>query len=158
MNKRLAFAVLVVLVLSCIAAGSGPKQSNMDLPSREFEAWNSHDPDKVVGFFTPDVDYEDVAFGLTAHGSAELRKMAAGFFTSVPDMKLELVSSTIDGNHGSVEWVFSGTDVGLFKTGKKFSVRGASRFELKGNKFSRSKDFYDAATIMRQVGVLPAAQ
>ncbi len=156
MNKRIAFAVMVVLISSCIAAGRGPKPASNELLTREFDAWNSHDPDKVVGSFTPDVEYQDVAFGLTAHGSAELRNMAAGFFKNVPDMKLEIVSSSIDGNHGSVEWVFSGTDVGLFKTGKKFSVRGASLFELKGDKFSRNKDFYDAATIMRQVGVLPA--
>lgn len=157
MKKQVALAVAVVLI-SCITAGSAPKPSGKDLLAREFAAWSSHDPDKVVGFFTPDVDYEDVAFGLTAHGSTELRKVAAGFFVSVPDMKLELVSSSIDGDHGSVEWIFSGTDVGLFKTGKKFSVRGASRFELKGGKFSRNKDFYDVATIMRQVGALPAAK
>lgn len=158
MNKRIGIAAMVVLIASCIAAGSGPKPVGTDLLAREFAAWNAHDPGKVASFYTADVEYEDVAFGLTAHGSDELRKMVAGFFTSVPDMKLEIVDSSIDGSHGSVEWIFSGTDIGLFKTGKKFSVRGASRFELKDNKFSRNKDFYDAATIMRQVGVLPAAK
>ena len=157
MNNRLAVPVMIVLIASCIAAGSAPKPDN-NLLAAEFAAWNSHDPDRVVACFTPDVEYEDVAFGMTSHGSAELRQMVAGFFTNVPDMKLEIVRSSIEGTHGSVEWVFSGTDVGLFKTGEKFSVRGASLFELKGNKFSRNKDLYDAATIMRQVGVLPAAK
>lgn len=61
------------------------------------------------------------------------------------------------GNGGSVEWVFSGTDVGLYKTGKKFSVRGASVYQVRGGKFSSDRDYYDAASIMRQVGMLPAA-
>jgi hypothetical protein len=49
-----------------------------------------------------------------------MRKMASDFFASVPDLKLEVVSNTSSGNRGSVESVFSGTDVGLYKTGKKF--------------------------------------
>jgi ketosteroid isomerase-like protein len=96
-----------------------------------------------------------VAFGLKAQGHAELRKMAADFFAGVPDLKLEVVSNTSMGNCGSVEWVFSGTDVGLYKTGKKFSVRGASVYELRGGKFSSNRDYYDSASIMRQVGILP---
>jgi hypothetical protein len=37
-------------------------------------------------------------------------------------------------------------------------VRGASVFELRGGKFSNNRDYYDSASIMRQVGVLPAAK
>jgi ketosteroid isomerase-like protein len=52
--------------------------------------------------------------------------------------------------------MFSGTDKDVFKTGKKFSVRGVSVIEVREGKISRCLDFYDSATIMRQVGVLPA--
>jgi Predicted ester cyclase len=107
--------------------------------------------------YTDDVIYEDVPFGLIARGHAELRKMAANFFAGVPDLKLEVVGSTSMGNRGTVEWVFSGTDVGLYKTGKKFSVLGASVYELRGGKFFANRDYYDSASIMRQVGVLPKA-
>jgi steroid delta-isomerase-like uncharacterized protein len=89
------------------------------------------------------------------HGRAEIRKFAAGFIEAVPDLKLEVVSSSIHNGHGAAEWVLSGTDKGLYKTGKKFSVCGASVFEMRGGKCSSNKDFYDLATIMRQVGVLP---
>jgi len=74
----------------------------------------------------------------------------------VPDLKVELESSSIQGSHGSIAWVFSGTDKGIYKTGKTFKVRGASVITLKGGKISRNVDYYDAATIMRQVGQLPA--
>jgi ketosteroid isomerase-like protein len=43
----------------------------------------------------------------------------------------------------------------VFNTGKKFSVRGVSAIDVRDGKISRSVDFYDSATIMRQVGVLP---
>jgi ketosteroid isomerase-like protein len=51
--------------------------------------------------------------------------------------------------------MFSGTDKEVFKTGKKFSVRGVSVIEMRGGKIYRNVDFYDVATIMRQVGQLP---
>ena len=153
MKTKSLLLVLAVVVGSCFAGGADRKPGNT-LPDQSFAAWNAHDPDKVVAFYTEDVVYEDVTFGEVAHGREELKKLAAGFFAAVPDMKLETVSVSQHGNDGSVEWVFSGTDVGLFKTGKKFSVRGASRYQLRGGKVSSNKDFYDAATIMRQVGVL----
>jgi steroid delta-isomerase-like uncharacterized protein len=137
-------------------SGDQPRQERGPGPE-PFAAWNSHDADKVASFYTDDVVYEDVAFGLKANGQVQMRKLAADFFAGIPDLKLEVVSNTSRGDRGSVEWVFSGTDVGLYKTGKKFSVRGASVYELRGGKFSSNRDYYDAASIMRQVGILPAA-
>ena len=154
MKPGIATTVAVILSLCCLGASSNKNKSS-DLVQRNFAAWNAHDADRVISLYSDDVVYEDVAFGLIARGHTEMRKMVADFFANVPDLKLEVVSDTVAGNRGSVEWVFSGTDVGLFKTGKKFSVRGASVYELRGGKFSSNRDYYDSASIMRQVGVLP---
>ena len=156
MKPRIATTIAVIVGVCCLGAATNGGKS-ADLVQKQFAAWNSHDADKVASFYTDDVVYEDVAFGLKAQGHAELRKMAADFFAGVPDLKLEVVSNTSMGDRGSVEWVFSGTDVGLYKTGKKFSVRGASVYELRGGKFSSNRDYYDSASIMRQVGILPTA-
>jgi steroid delta-isomerase-like uncharacterized protein len=154
MKTTIVTAIAVIICLCCLgAATSADKRA--DLVQKQFAAWNAHDPDKVASFYTEDAVYEDVAFGLKARGHKELRKMAADFLTGVPDMKLEVINSTSMGDRGSVEWVFSGTDVGLYKTGKKFSVRGASVYQVRGGKFSSNRDYYDSASIMRQVGVLP---
>jgi steroid delta-isomerase-like uncharacterized protein len=157
MRPKIAIAVAVIVSVCCVGAiSSGTKKT--DPVQSNFAAWNAHDADRVASLYTDDVIYEDVAFGLIAHGHAEMRKMAADFFTDVPDLKLEVVSKQSSGNRGSVEWVFSGTDAGLYKTGKKFSVRGVSVYELRDGKFSSNRDYYDAASIMREVGVLPKTQ
>lgn len=156
MKPRIATTVAVIISICCLGAVTSGGTST-DLVQKQFAAWNTHDADKVASFYTDDVVYEDVAFGLKAQGHVEMRKMAADFFAGVPDLKLEVVGNTSMGNRGSVEWVFSGTDVGLYKTGKKFSVRGASVYELRGGKFSSNRDYYDSASIMRQVGILPTA-
>ncbi|MGA2965707.1 MAG: ester cyclase [Terriglobales bacterium] len=152
-------AVLAVIVLTSVEAQPEAKPAsdrNAAVAEKWIAAWNSHDPEKLLSAFTSDVFYEDVAFGEVSHGSAELRKFAASEFEAVPDLKIEMLRASVHNGHGTIEWSFSGTDKDMFKTGKKFSVRGVSVIDVREGKISRSLDYYDAATIMRQVGVLPA--
>jgi steroid delta-isomerase-like uncharacterized protein len=158
-RKRVLTGVilLAMLVVPTTAASADGKSTDPDAAVAEkwIAAWNSHDPDKMLSLFTDDIVYEDVAFGEVSHGSAELRKFAASEFDGVPDLELKRLRADIHGGHGTIEWTFSGTDKGVFKTGKKFSVRGVSVIEMRNGKISRNLDFYDVATIMRQVGQLP---
>ncbi len=121
------------------------------------DAWNSHSADQVVEFFTDDVFYEDVPAAMKVDGSEELRAFAQGFFDAVPDVRLECTARALNrGGRGYIEWTFSGTDVGLFKTGKRFAnVRGTSIIEVEGGKISRNSDYWDLATLWRQVGRPP---
>jgi len=152
---RIRITLLVLVFASAgLAAQEKAKDGNGQLVREALAAWTAHDAEKVVNCYTEDVVYEDVAYGAINRGRAELRKFAEGFIEAVPDLKLEATSIYVHNGRGHVEWVLSGTDKGLYKTGKKFSVRGASVFEMRGNRFSSNKDFYDLATIMRQVGVL----
>jgi len=155
MKRVLIYSFSVLLFCD---SGIGQSRTSVKIPIVEkwVAAWNSHDVDKVVPLFTDDVVYEDVTFGAVNHGSAELRKFASFFFEAVPDMKFELLESSVQGKRGVIEWVFSGTDKGVYKTGKRFTVHGVSIINLDQGRISRNLDFYDAATIMRQVGVLPA--
>ena len=149
--KKVSTIVLMVLLVAQMAAA----QKKTPIADGWIAAWNSHDAEKVAAIFTTDVLYEDVTFGAVNHGSAELRKFTASIFEAVPDAKFELANSSEDRRHGSIEWIFSGTDHGLYKTGKRFSVRGVSTIDLRSGKISRNLDYYDAASIMRQVGLLP---
>jgi steroid delta-isomerase-like uncharacterized protein len=153
---RSCAAVGYILLLCAGLLFAGHRKNNAgDAVQKNFDAWNSHDAEKVAALYTDDVVYEDVAYGEVAHGHNELRKLATDFFAAVPDLKLEVIAVSGEGDNGWAEWKFSGTDAGLYKTGKKFSVRGASLFQIRDGKFSQNKDFYDSASIMRQVGVLP---
>jgi steroid delta-isomerase-like uncharacterized protein len=151
-------AILALLVVPSITAQPDAKSTgDRDAIAQKWTAaWNSHDPEKLLSAFTSDVFYEDVAFGEVSHGSAELRKFAASEFQAVPDLKIEMLRASVHDGHGNIEWSFSGTDKDMFKTGKKFSVRGVSVIDVREGKIARSLDYYDVATIMRQVGLLPA--
>lgn len=161
-RSKVAVAVALVMCGALLLIGAGARDvaaseaNNRDgRLGREFcAAWTSHDADRVVALFTKDTFYEDVPFSLKATGP-ELKGFAQEFFTAVPDVRVECTSVEEHGGHGSIEWVFSGTDVGIFKTGKPFSLRAVSVFDTRGGKISRNVDYYDAATFMRQVGLLP---
>lgn len=153
--KKISLLGFLLLVTFSVLAQDKPSVHKSGIAESWISAWNSHDPDKLAAIFTPDVMYEDVPFATVNHGSAELRKFAATEFDGSPDLHVELGSSSIQGTHGIIEWTFSGTDKAMFKTGKKFSVRGVSILTLKNGKISRNVDYYDAATVMKQLGLLP---
>jgi steroid delta-isomerase-like uncharacterized protein len=151
-----AVVVSIFLALPAIAGPADAKSAEAAIAEKWIAAWNSHNPEKMLPLFSDDVFYEDVAFGEVNHGKAELTKFAASEFEAVPDLDLKLLRSHVRNGHGTIEWSFSGTDKGIYKTGKKFSVRGVSVIDLRDGKIVRNLDFYDSGTIMRQVGVLPA--
>ena len=128
---------------------------NTALLQAELDAWNSHNPDALVALFTEDVVYEDVTLGVVNRGTAELRAFAEGVFTAIPDVNFPMVSSFLKGGKGFLEWIFKGTDVGMYGTGKAFSLRGGSVIEVHGTKIARQSDYWDLATLLRQIGLLP---
>jgi len=89
----------------------------------------------MIPLFTDDVFYEDVAFGEVSHGSSELRKFAASEFEGIPDLEVKLLRASIHDGHGTIEWTFSGTDKGVFNTGRKFSVRGVSVIDVRDARY-----------------------
>src|SRR5215470_13833453 len=122
-------------------------------------AWSSREPDKLLSLFTDDCVYEDVTFGAINHGKKELRAFAEAVFAGVPDFKIELTARFGAGTWAGMEWVMSGTHNGDFPgmpaTGKRFSTRGVTMLELEAGKIRRNSDYWDAAGVMRQVGLLP---
>jgi steroid delta-isomerase-like uncharacterized protein len=127
-------------------------------------AWSSDendDPERVLALFADDCVFEDVTFGVVARGKEELRSFVNRAFAAVPDFKYGLTSRFAASQWAVIEWVMSGTHTGDFPgipaTGRRFSsVRGASILELEGGKIRRESDYWDAATFMKQVGLLPS--
>jgi len=123
-------------------------------------AWSSHDTEKVLSLFSDDCVYEDVTFGAINRGKKELRAFADGVFAGVPDFKVDLTARFVAGTWAGMEWVMSGTHKGDFPgmpaTGKRFSIRGVTILELQAGKIRRNSDYWDAASVMRQVGLLPS--
>jgi steroid delta-isomerase-like uncharacterized protein len=150
-----AISIFVVMGIAGALFCTSEARGQTNVAQNWIDGWNSTDPEKLVAAFTPNGVYEDVAFGITKKGSAELRELHKFFHNAVGGLYVKLVDTHVADGHGTIEWVFGGTDVDVFKTGKPFSVRGVSVIEVSDGHISRNLDYYDSAAIMRQVGVLP---
>lgn len=121
-------------------------------------AWNSHDVEKVAGFFTEDGVHEDVAVGSVFHGKNELKAGISPLFAACPDFKLELKSVFGTADWVAQEWVMTGTQTGAFSglgipaTGKSFSIRGASITKLREGRIARNTDYWNLISMLQQLG------
>lgn len=130
------------------------------IPTAWADAWTAHDSTQLAALFTADAIYEDLAFGLLSHGPAGVKGQADGFIQAAPDLIVALTAGFQTADWAAAEWLFSGTDRGLFPgrpaSGKRFAVRGATIFALRGGKIQRDSDYYNLVTLLQQLGVIPA--
>jgi len=157
MKRQLA----IILGFALLIAGCSTSQRDIEQWVKgEDEAWNSHDVDKVLSFYSDDCVYEDLAAQKINHGTDEIRTFLVNAFKGFPDSKIETKSFFVSGDHVCAEFVWSGTYLADIPglppaTGKSLSIRGVHIIELRGNKAISITDYYDGASMMRQLGFLP---
>jgi steroid delta-isomerase-like uncharacterized protein len=121
--------------------------------------WATRDLERVAAVFTDDCIYEDVPMGVVNHGKDEFRDFGNAFLAAVPDFEVKLTSHLAAGGWGAAEWEMSGTHSGdlpnMPASGRTFSIRGASVFEVAGERLRRCSDYWDAASWLRQLGFMP---
>lgn len=120
-------------------------------------AWNAHDPAAMAALFTDDGVYEDLGFEWYSGGKAMIASWVEVTTAGVADVRIELVDAFQAGHRATAVWNFAGTHTGSFApdlppTGRAFSVRAVSVFELEGDLLRRVTDFYNLATWQRQLG------
>jgi steroid delta-isomerase-like uncharacterized protein len=131
---------------------------NATLAQQLVDAWNTHDAEHVLALLSADHVYEDVAFGVVARSPEETRQFFAGAFAAFPDIYFEQPAAVVGAERGAIEWTMTGTHrgdmPGMPATGKAFSVRGATVFEIADGQVSAVRDYWDAATLLRQLGLM----
>jgi len=147
-SALVTFAIVVLL-------SSKARADHIAVAQDWVAAWNSHDADAFTGIFTGEAIFEHVPLGSVSRGTEEIRAFAQFVFTALPDLKMEVLNTTVKGGHATIEWLFTATDTGFYGTGKPFAARGVTVIDLYGTKIARDSDYWDIATILRQVGLLP---
>lgn len=134
---------------------------NLEHTLEEWAAgWSTQDIERVLSVCTDDCLYEDVPLGVVNHGKEELRAFGEQVFNAFPDFKIELSSHVAAGDWAMLEWTMSGTHQadlpGMPATGRPFSVRGATGLQLAKGRISRNSDYWDMATLLTQLGLMPS--
>jgi ketosteroid isomerase-like protein len=93
------------------------------------EATNNHDADGVAACFTPDYRSETPAHPARSFtGRDQVRRNQERIFTFVPDLRVELLRSTVNGDTVWTEWEHRGTR----KDGSPHHMCGTVIFGMRG--------------------------
>jgi steroid delta-isomerase-like uncharacterized protein len=130
------------------------------LAGRYLAAWSRHDASAVSAFVTDDVDFEEVTLGERLHGRPAVADFVDRFTaTFSSDYHFELVSELVTSDRLAAEWTVHGhhdRDSAAFPaTHKPFTIRGVTIARLDEGKLSASRDYWDMAGFLREVGLLP---
>jgi steroid delta-isomerase-like uncharacterized protein len=142
------------------------KENDLAIAREVYDAFNSRDVERAMGIATDDLEIELVPFGRTFRGPAGLREFMEGWIEPFPDARVE-VTNMVAGDDGrvAVEFVGRGTHTGTLKTpagdvaptNRQAEGRYCEVMEMRDGKVARLNSYFDAATLMRQLGVTTPA-
>ena len=124
------------------------------------QAWNTHDAEKIASLYTEDGVLQDEPAGVVANGRDAVRKYAQGMFSAFPDIKMEATNLFESKNVGASEMVMTATNKGPLRdgtppTGKNVSMKFCAIYECEGALVRHSRNYYDRASLTRQLGLMP---
>lgn len=140
------------------------EQENIKAASIFFEAWNAGDLGKIKPYEADDFKAEGP--GATGPMNAEQNLLyIKNFFTAFPGSKFEILQTIVQGDHVVINWkVSGGKNSGPLKTpsgntipptGKSATLVGSTTSQIKNGKITRSWTFWDMASLLGQLGLLP---
>jgi steroid delta-isomerase-like uncharacterized protein len=123
------------------------------------EAWNSHDIEKVLSFYSPDYIGDDIGQASLLRGHDGLRVMLENYWNAFPDLRFKVMSTLVEGDRVAIVWLGEGTHQGTIMnippTGHKVEVRGVSIIDVENGLIVRGQYVWDLAGMLRHMGLLP---
>ena len=144
MKQVLTIALLTAFLgLSSCNSKSNDKdlQSKVETLKQILDAFNRHDLDGIMSFFTDDCTFDfpkgPDPWGQRFIGKAQVREAIASRFKGIPDVHYSEANQWVAGDRGASEWLLTGTTT----SGVKLQVRGCDLWEFRNGKIIR-KDSY----------------
>ena len=149
-----------------VTTGRGVDPEWLDGFIRRWEdAWDSHEPDRVLALMTDDIVYEDSARPTPMRGHGDVREFLEYVWRGMPDVRFEFTDGPFlhpSEPKAAFYWRGTGTQTGrvdppgLDPTGKSVDFVGADFHEYRDGKVAHLRILFDMADVMRQLGALPA--
>jgi predicted ester cyclase len=124
----------------------------MDSFAEEYaQAWCSHDPDRVAGFFSQNGSLR-INDGEPSIGRRAIAESARGFMTAFPDLTVSFDGLVAAPAGTEFHWTLTGTNTGPSGTGNRVRISGYElwRMGLDGL-IAESKGYFDQNEYDRQI-------
>lgn len=123
------------------------------------QAWNSHDIQRVLSFYSVDYVASDVGRAALQRGHPGLRDMLEAYWSAFPDLQFSITERLTQGTRVAIVWVAEGTHHGPFMnippTGHAVEVRGVSVIDVQDGLVVHGQYIWDLAGMLRHMGLLP---
>jgi len=127
---------------------------------RYFEAIDAHNVEGAAAMWAPD-GREDVRGQGVFVGPEGLHEFIASLIEAIPDLRVEIVSTTTEGERCALEWRFSGTFAGpgsfngIAPTGDRMQLEGVDVLTVRDGLIQANDVFTDTMAVPRQIGMMP---
>jgi hydroxyacylglutathione hydrolase len=127
---------------------------------RYFEAIGAHDIDGAASMWAPD-GREDVRGQGLFIGPEGLREFLGELIGAIPDLRVEIVSTTTEDDRCALHWRFSGTFAGprsfngIAPTGDRMELEGVDVLSVRDGLIRSNDAFTDTMSVPRQIGMMP---
>jgi glyoxylase-like metal-dependent hydrolase (beta-lactamase superfamily II)/predicted ester cyclase len=139
---------------------TGSKAKAEAVARRYFEAIGTHDVQGAAAMWAPD-GREDVRGQGLFIGPEGLREFIGSIIEAIPDLKVQIVSTTAEGERCALHWRFSGTFAGpgsfngIAPTGHAMELEGVDVLTVRDGLIQSNDAFTDTMSIPRQIGMMP---
>ena len=137
-------------------------QDNVKIARKNYETFNNRDFDGAVAQAAEIIELLNVPLGVTLQGPEGYRQYIQGWATAFSDSQVE-VTNIVAGEEGAViEFRGRGTHTGPLNgpageipaTGRSVDIPFCEVMQIKNGKISSIHTYYDAATMMGQLGLM----
>lgn len=139
------------------------EQDNIRIAVEGFEALNAHDVSRMKESRASGYVFEGPG-GSGPAGSDEEAAYLQGFIDAFPDLHFDLTHKIAQDDVVVINWVVTGTHDGPLRTpsggsvpatGRKGSVPGSNTIEFKDGKVVSNRSYWDMASLLAQLGLMP---
>ncbi|MBI4299835.1 MAG: ester cyclase [Chloroflexi bacterium] len=142
------------------------KHDNEKIARQTYEGYNERNFNKAMAQIAEDAELVDIPQGVTLRGPRGFEQFMEGWSTAFPDSKVDIQNVVASGDWVIVEFVGRGTHTGTLKgpnmevppTGRHVEVHFCDVLRLSEGKIVGIHTYYDVATFMRQLGLMPEAR
>jgi steroid delta-isomerase-like uncharacterized protein len=144
-------------------------QENEALVRSQLDVYNSHHTDpgwfeKKIAVLHADFEITDMPSGRTYRGANGFMQNSRFYTEAFPDHQVEITNVVATEDQVVVEFTGRGTHTGplhlpagdIPPTGRQGELRCCNVYQIKDGKIASLHSYYDAATLLRQLGLAPA--
>jgi steroid delta-isomerase-like uncharacterized protein len=135
-----------------------------EFAKRWLDAWNSHEPERLLALMTEDIVYDDSAWPTTMRGHADVRAFLDSSWTAIPDLRFELIEGPyiVPGQpKAAFHWRGTGTHTGPLNppgfaaTARSMDFTGVDFHEYRDGRVCKLNITFDMARVAQQLGLMP---